>query len=403
MLWAICLVLIATLFGLVLWCIVIYRQNHRPSVTLKSRESPLLFPALFGLGGVGQYGYISLTGNVVIKPSFSRAKPFSNGLAAVETAQNVGSLHKYRWGYIDSSGSFVIPPKYIEAGAFSCGLAAVKSERTHQTSYINDQGKVVWKSVVQKYPYLEIIETRPFRDGVAPCLLSEGPFNSGNKRFGLVSVQGRLIVSFKNAAGFYGGFSDGLLCVDGIGYVDISGNTRISERQFKGAGFSEGMAAVSRTRKEDGKVWEEWGYINTSATQVIAYKYKEARPFHKSLAWVRGQDGVWRIIDKIGSELSIVQTDYNPLFGFSEGRAFAVENNQYCIVDIYGSQIEIAPEIKEPFQVLTHEVFHNGLAEVFIETEKFPRKPIQVYVSKDGHLIWRSDQGTLTATMSSPE
>lgn len=64
----------------------------------------------------GKWGYIDATGEVIIKPQFSKAWYFSDGLAMVKDKQG-------RVGYIDQTGKYVIKPKYDIAGSFQNGYA----------------------------------------------------------------------------------------------------------------------------------------------------------------------------------------------------------------------------------------------------------------------------------------
>ena len=82
-----------------------------------------------GLAAVGfpanndaaRWGYIDKTGALVIEPQFDGGDPFSEGLAPVV----VGEDDAPRWGYIDTTGTVVIRPQFEWAGEFSEGLAAV--------------------------------------------------------------------------------------------------------------------------------------------------------------------------------------------------------------------------------------------------------------------------------------
>jgi hypothetical protein len=80
------------------------------------------------------YGYIDKTGKWIIKPQFTHAENFSEGLAAA-------SLDYGNRGYIDKTGKFVIPPKYDNAGPFTHGYALVKI-RMYQPVYIDKTGKI---------------------------------------------------------------------------------------------------------------------------------------------------------------------------------------------------------------------------------------------------------------------
>jgi hypothetical protein len=80
------------------------------------------------------YGYIDKTGKWIIKPQFSYAEDFSEGLAGA--ALDYGDR-----GYIDKTGKFVIAPKYDNTYPFSNGYALVKI-RMFQPAYIDKSGKV---------------------------------------------------------------------------------------------------------------------------------------------------------------------------------------------------------------------------------------------------------------------
>ncbi|MCF8304643.1 MAG: WG repeat-containing protein [Bacteroidales bacterium] len=65
------------------------------------------------------FGYVNKEGRVVIDGKFSDAQPFNEGLAAVRKE------FKQYYGFIDRSGNMVIPDKYGSAGNFKDGCAIV--------------------------------------------------------------------------------------------------------------------------------------------------------------------------------------------------------------------------------------------------------------------------------------
>jgi hypothetical protein len=73
---------------------------------------------LFRIIQDGMIGYADEKGNVVIKPQFSAARPFQNGMAAfcngcIEVAQDEHKVWKGgKWGFINRKGEVVIPAKY---------------------------------------------------------------------------------------------------------------------------------------------------------------------------------------------------------------------------------------------------------------------------------------------------
>lgn len=83
-------------------------------------------------------GYLDRNGDVAIEPKFDLAKPFSEGLAAVQV--------NGKWGFINPEGEMVIEPKYNRANPFQNGLALVASYPEKYFGYIDTKGKVVYKS-----------------------------------------------------------------------------------------------------------------------------------------------------------------------------------------------------------------------------------------------------------------
>jgi hypothetical protein len=136
----------------------------------------------------GKWGYADKDGKIVIKPQFTRAHRFSEGLALVWTGGipltdpivtsfvNMGyidgtghwvihSRYKYyfyddfseglapfrqqssKWGYINPSGKIVVRPRFDWAGGFSKGIAPVlldsKCAHVDKTGKITDQSPAV--------------------------------------------------------------------------------------------------------------------------------------------------------------------------------------------------------------------------------------------------------------------
>ena len=81
----------------------------------------------------GKFGFFDRTGKIVIRPTFTFARPFSGGLAAVcegckeEAAGEHRLVRGGKWGFIDRKGVLVVPPKFDEAEDFRGGSARVKA------------------------------------------------------------------------------------------------------------------------------------------------------------------------------------------------------------------------------------------------------------------------------------
>ena len=87
--------------------------------------------------GDARYGFIDKTGKTVIPFNYSYANSFSEGLAAVATADG-------KYGFIDKSNKMVIPATYDQAESFSSGLALVEVQQGESTKkmFIDKTGKV---------------------------------------------------------------------------------------------------------------------------------------------------------------------------------------------------------------------------------------------------------------------
>ncbi len=105
-----------------------------------------------GIYGYKRYGGDSHT--FVIKPRFSMAKPFSEGLASV--------CIDGKYGCIDTDGKCVIPYRFEYLGSFSEGLAVAKINGKY--GYIDKTGKSV-------IPYRFDLASE-FSDGLAPIQLN---------------------------------------------------------------------------------------------------------------------------------------------------------------------------------------------------------------------------------------
>jgi hypothetical protein len=103
---------------------------------------PELFPAYDSATGL--FGYIDENSTMVVEPRFIDARPFSEGLAAVQPRARSGD---YRWGYIDREGKLIIPAQFAQAGAFlPGGLALVKLDKAgREQAYIDKSGFVVYQ------------------------------------------------------------------------------------------------------------------------------------------------------------------------------------------------------------------------------------------------------------------
>lgn len=103
--------------------------------------------------GYGTTGFIDPKGEWVISPQYRDARPFWDGMAAI----NTGNLGVEKWGFVGRAGKVVIEPKYEAVGDFSEGLAWVKSGG--RVGYIDKQGQLI-------VPFV-LADGKDFRGGAA--------------------------------------------------------------------------------------------------------------------------------------------------------------------------------------------------------------------------------------------
>ena len=302
-----------------------------------------------------RFGYIDTTGKVAIACQYIYAKPFSEGLAAVQDKES-GDL-----GYIDQTGKLVIPFQYDHAGPFSEGMALVgKSEvvdlgdGTSQTvshyGYIDTAGKLVIPFQYDDASGFSDGLARVWKDGkagyidktgkaVIPCQYEKaGDFSEGVARVwdesgkaGYIDTTGKTVIPFEY--NFVGDFSEGMAFAryeedEKWGYIDTTGEMVVPGQYSDESDFSEGMAYVW---DESGKI----GYIDKTGKMVIPCQYTAANDFSQGLAAVQdASSGKWGYIDQTGKV--VIPFQYTDVYGesgnFSDGVAVVVDENYKAVI-----------------------------------------------------------------------
>jgi hypothetical protein len=246
----------------------------------------------------GKYGYISVgyRPTFVIKPQFTDADKFSEGLAAVET--------KGKWGYIDVNGKFIVKPQFEGRGEFTEGLAAVKLNG--KWGFINTKGKFVIN------PQFEHVG--PFSNGLAGAKLSD--------TWGYVDKNGQFVINpqFDIAYRFH---VDGLAIVKlngKWGYIEKNGQFVIKPQFDHAESFSNGLAVVGL----NGKL----GYIDKTGQFVVKPQFNSAHPFSNNGVAQVSLNGHWRYIDIYGN----IYTTYDEATAAMKEQTYLVK-----IGESYGS------------------------------------------------------------------
>lgn len=278
--------------------------------------------ALFTEGEVN--GFVDTKGNVVIDLSdYTDAKPFSEGLAAVQGSDG-------KWGFIDTKGKLVIPftfehSDYSSPDATREPLMFHKGyARVRNVGLIDRKGNVVfstpltiddWNSdVVNAYGsgshFLFDTKGQPLSDqeydeliicanGMILCQTSDG--------YGYLDKTGAVVIAPQYRAAFC--FEDGLATVvdkDGKSLlIDEKGNVKKEldfRPSFHGADqglhrFHDGLAVVS-----DPQSGMAYIYINSQYEPQFGKKFSEAGDFCDGYAAVQDYDSEeWGFIDSKGN------------------------------------------------------------------------------------------------------
>ena len=219
-----------------------------------------------------KYGYIDLTGKVVIPPKYGSASEFHNGMAIV----SLGGFPS-RIGAIDHSGKVIIPFKFAGIGNFAFGLAPARSKWEDANGkqlygYIDTRGNWV---IPPRY-----VHANPFSEGLAAVTVTV----NGKNRLGFINTQHEMViapqfpVSSDDGVIYETRFSESLAVVPhekGEGYIDRHGKFVIPpnpDAQYLSP-FKEGYAHC-KFEQNSGIRRYTWKYIDRTGKQYEHVPYK---------------------------------------------------------------------------------------------------------------------------------
>ena len=215
-----------------------------------------------------RWGFIDVTGRVVIPPRYQQVGNFCEGAAAV-------CLHG-KWGYVDHSGRSIVPPTYDNARKFSGGVASVAVGE--KWGCINRDGQ--W--VIQ--PKFE--QLKDCREGMIVAK-SQG-------KWGAVDRGGNVAISMSYDD--MGDFSEGLVAARlarGWGFLDRSGKRVVPFDYYSTEPFREGLAKIGMESPYlNGPI--QYRYISQTGAPVGPI-YESARSFSEGLAQIASEDKGWFI------------------------------------------------------------------------------------------------------------
>jgi hypothetical protein len=212
----------------------------------------------------GLAGYVDLRGQPAVPARYFEARPFSEGLAAVELPGSTAN----RSGYIDPDGAWVIPPHWDLARPFCSGRANVKG------GYIDRTGKMVIPTDDSQLLYDD------FSEGFARY----EDRRSGSSRDGFIDKDGAITIRPRFAQSL--AFSEGLAAAreDGAkwGFIDPAGRWAIAPAFARADSFKHGLAevavALEKRDRESRFTPLRVGYINGRGKWIFEWRGERPPP-----------------------------------------------------------------------------------------------------------------------------
>ncbi|MCM3869783.1 MAG: WG repeat-containing protein [Pyrinomonadaceae bacterium] len=272
----------------------------------------------------GVIGYIDTSGQFVIVAQFKEGRKFCEGMAAVRIGD--------RWGYINQRGAVVIAPQFKRAGDFSDGVAQV--EAGGKFGYMDKTGKFVIEPRFSRPQYPDFVDHGDFKDGVANVM--EG------RRHLMIDHTGKTVG--KCVFDCLTNFHDGMALIQGyknrrpvLGYMDKNGTIAIEPTYGDAGRFSEGLVQV---KYEYGNLSEEkgWFYIDRTGHQAIKGTFFFAGSFSEGLAAVARDNYIKTgYIDRAGT--MIIKAQFDRAGRFRGGIARVLVGNKWGYIDKTGNYI----------------------------------------------------------------
>lgn len=382
-------------------------QSGAPATQELSQRTPSEFPPkhdvvdqgpLFPVSdGSDKWGYINRRGHLVAPLSFSAAGVFLedvNSKFAVVTVGGDGG----KCGYVDRSGRVAIPVQYTFCGYFSEGLAAVQLDNhvgTNQMQVVNEHGDLV---IPPRFDYVG-----DFVGGIAPARLY------GERSCGYINTTGNWAI--RPRFEYCAPFSEELAAVGfrPCGFIDRSGNVVI-ETQFERCGsFKGGVALVGRyafwgrfltgtslghfvlrrvpVDQGDMPVWSPtlfWGFVKRDGTWQLQPAFARLGPLSSGLALAGDEKkiGYLNVNGQFVIAPQFVQADT-----FRDGYASVLAGDPpgWTIIDASGKTV-----VRLQFPPSSNVVnFGDGIFRIdeLVETSK-RRNLKTTYIDEAGNMIW---------------
>lgn len=237
----------------------IHTESTAATTANSTKENSSLYLIHTTVNGKVLYGYIDSTGAVIVKPAYTWAGNFSDGVAVVNQGNN--------YLVLNTKGKVILKTtKYLRD--FQNGMSSFTDSTTYKSGYINTQGKIVLKAV---YDY-----TGNFGKDNTAIVSKSGKYYRINK-------QGKVLKTYSlvNKNYYYDITDDGYAIYTNPktylrGVVDMNGKTILKANYSEVTYLGNGLFGVKK------KLPMDEGYLvsikpsalfNKSGKQLTTFKY----------------------------------------------------------------------------------------------------------------------------------
>ena len=280
----------------------------------------------------GLYGFCWADGSQLAEPAYAAAGDFHGGMAAVSLSGSRSEtgdgalLTGGRFGYVDLSGALVVPMKYSRAFPYSEDRAFAVDGESGVLVLLDKRGQELASFPEARIPGEGSLG---FSEGMAviPVEREEG------LAYLVVNTSGQELYTLTDACvDFTGGFHDGRVAVAESGQWETDGNGRllafaagpaawgyrdeqcelaVACQYDEARPFSEGLAVVGAGEEKDALAY---GLIDPAGETVVPMEYDGALDLENGVGALL-RDGRWAYVDRRGRTLTGFTYDEAGAFG----------------------------------------------------------------------------------------
>lgn len=299
------------------------------------------------------YGYMNAWKEVIIKPQYKYALPFSEGLAAV-------CNEEYKFGYINKTGELIIPYQYSHANNFSEGLAAVADDDIYidEMDSEEDIQFMLFSEPASSYFYIDktgnvvtpesYVDAQEFHNELSRVVLPD------TELYAYIDKNGEVKCVFEYADDFEDGYAT--VELEGKKYIINNYCEMVFDAsQYDYVKYSEGFI----TAKKD----DLYGVLDLEGNIVIDFKYQNLSEYSEGL-FVFLKDNKKGYIDI--NDSIIIDAAFESASIFFNGKAIVTPDENKDIMYFINKNNE---RISENMEKNYYNILDNGMVIVYPENK----------------------------------